>query len=74
MTVAAATHSLQAAIAAQHAAAPSYAATNWPQVLTPYAALLAAWPSPVVALKQAIGAVGAVIFGVLAGYRGSRVA
>jgi len=45
---------LQAAIAALHATAPSYAETDWPQVLTLYDALLAAWPSPVVALNRAI--------------------
>jgi RNA polymerase sigma-70 factor (ECF subfamily) len=45
---------LQAAIAALHATAPSYAETDWPQVLTLYDALLRAWPSPVVALNRAI--------------------
>ena len=45
---------LQAAIAALHAAAPSYAETDWPQVLTLYDALLRVWPSPVVALNRAV--------------------
>ena len=44
---------LQAAIAALHAVAPSYAETDWPQVLALYDALLAVWPSPVVALNRA---------------------
>jgi RNA polymerase sigma-70 factor (ECF subfamily) len=43
---------LQAAIAALHAEAPSYAATDWPQVLALYGELLRAWPSPVVALNR----------------------
>ena len=45
---------LQAAIAALHAAAPSYAETDWPQVLTLYDELLEVWPSPVVALNRAV--------------------
>jgi RNA polymerase sigma-70 factor (ECF subfamily) len=45
---------LQAAIAALHAEAPSYAETDWPQVLTLYDALLRVWPSPVVALNRAV--------------------
>ena len=45
---------LQAAIAALHAEAPSYAATDWPQVLALYSELLRAWPSPVVALNRAV--------------------
>jgi RNA polymerase sigma-70 factor (ECF subfamily) len=45
---------LQAAIAAQHATASSYADTDWPAVLAHYDALLAAWPSPVVALNRAV--------------------
>jgi RNA polymerase sigma-70 factor, ECF subfamily len=47
-------YALQAAIAALHAQAPSYAETDWPQVLTLYDALLKAWPSPVVALNRAV--------------------
>jgi RNA polymerase sigma-70 factor, ECF subfamily len=45
---------LQAAIAAVHAEAPSYAATDWPQLLVLYDRLLQAWPSPVVALNRAV--------------------
>jgi RNA polymerase sigma-70 factor (ECF subfamily) len=46
--------SLQAAIACLHAQASSYAATDWPQILTLYDALLRVWPSPVVALNRAV--------------------
>jgi RNA polymerase sigma-70 factor (ECF subfamily) len=45
---------LQVAIAALHAVAPSYAETDWPQVLTLYDELLRVWPSPVVALNRAV--------------------
>lgn len=45
---------LQAAIAAMHAQAPSYADTDWPQILTLYDELLRTWPSPVVALNRAV--------------------
>jgi RNA polymerase sigma-70 factor (ECF subfamily) len=45
---------LQAAIAALHAQAPSYAATDWPQILALYGELLRVWPSPVVALNRAV--------------------
>jgi RNA polymerase sigma-70 factor (ECF subfamily) len=45
---------LQAAIAALHAQAPSYAATDWPQILTLYDELLRIWVSPVVALNRAV--------------------
>jgi RNA polymerase sigma-70 factor (ECF subfamily) len=45
---------LQAAIAAVHAEAPSYADTDWREVLALYDALLAVWPSPVVALNRAV--------------------
>ena len=45
---------IQAAIAALHAQAPSYAVTDWPQILTLYDALLRVWPSPVVALNRAV--------------------
>jgi len=45
---------LQGAIAALHAEAPSYQQTDWPKVLAVYDALLAAWPSPVVALNRAV--------------------
>jgi RNA polymerase sigma-70 factor (ECF subfamily) len=45
---------LQAAIAALHAQAPSYGETDWPQILTLYDELLRIWPSPVVALNRAV--------------------
>jgi RNA polymerase sigma-70 factor (ECF subfamily) len=45
---------LQAAIAAVHAEAPTYADTDWPELLGLYDELLAAWPSPVVALNRAV--------------------
>jgi predicted RNA polymerase sigma factor len=45
---------LQAAIAACHAEAPSFAATDWPQILALYGALLRVSPSPVVRLNRAI--------------------
>ena len=45
---------LQAAIAAVHAEAPSYDATDWPEILGLYDELLRAWPSPVVALNRAV--------------------
>ncbi|MFB9317200.1 RNA polymerase sigma factor [Cryptosporangium minutisporangium] len=45
---------LQAAIAALHAQAPSYAETDWPQIRTLYDALLRVWRTPVVALNRAV--------------------
>jgi RNA polymerase sigma-70 factor (ECF subfamily) len=45
---------LQAAIAALHAEAPSYAETDWGQIVQLYDVLLAAWPSPVVMLNRAV--------------------
>jgi RNA polymerase sigma-70 factor, ECF subfamily len=45
---------LQAAIAAVHAQAPSYAGTDWPQLLLLYDELVYAWPTPVVALNRAV--------------------
>jgi RNA polymerase sigma-70 factor (ECF subfamily) len=45
---------IQAAIAAVHAEAPSYEATDWPQILGLYDALLAVWRSPVVELNRAV--------------------
>jgi RNA polymerase sigma-70 factor (ECF subfamily) len=45
---------LQAAIAAVHAEAPSYAETDWPQLLRLYEELLKAWPTPVVALNRIV--------------------
>jgi RNA polymerase sigma-70 factor (ECF subfamily) len=45
---------LQAAIAAEHAVAPSYPETNWGRVVKLYDALLREWPSPVVELNRAV--------------------
>ncbi|MBB6379342.1 RNA polymerase sigma-70 factor (ECF subfamily) [Pseudonocardia eucalypti] len=45
---------LQAAIAALHAQAPSYAATDWPQIRALYDELLRIWDTPVVALNRAV--------------------
>ena len=45
---------LQAGIAAVHAEAPSYQATDWAELLALYDLLLLAWPSPVVALNRAV--------------------
>ncbi|AGZ39738.1 ECF subfamily RNA polymerase sigma-24 subunit [Actinoplanes friuliensis DSM 7358] len=45
---------LQAAIASLYAQAPSYDETDWPQIVTLYDALLAVWPSPVVALNRTV--------------------
>jgi len=45
---------IQAAIAAVHAEAPSYGATDWAQLLLLYDRLLRIWPSPVVALNRAV--------------------
>lgn len=47
-------YALQAAIAAVHAEAPSADATDWPQILGLYDALLRLEPSPVVALNRAV--------------------
>ena len=47
-------YTLQAAIAAVHAEAPSTAATDWPQIVGLYEALLQIEPSPVVALNRAV--------------------
>jgi RNA polymerase sigma-70 factor (ECF subfamily) len=56
---------LQAAIAAVHAEAPSWEATDWAELVGLYDALLEVWPSPVVALNRAV-AVG-FAFGPAAG-------
>jgi RNA polymerase sigma factor (sigma-70 family) len=45
---------LQAAIAAVHATAPDWEATDWPEIVGLYDILVATWPSPVVALNRAI--------------------
>ena len=45
---------LEGAIAACHALAPTYAATDWLQIVALYDQLLALTPSPVIALQRAI--------------------
>jgi len=45
---------LMAAIAATHATAPRFEATDWAQILALYDQLAAIWPSPIVALNRAI--------------------
>ncbi|HEV3213678.1 MAG TPA: sigma-70 family RNA polymerase sigma factor [Acidimicrobiales bacterium] len=45
---------LQAAIASLHAAAPTYADTDWGQIVRLYDELLVVWPSPVVRLNRAV--------------------
>jgi RNA polymerase sigma-70 factor (ECF subfamily) len=47
-------YTLQAAIAAVHAQAPSVAATDWPQIIGIYDALAQVTPSPVVELNRAV--------------------
>jgi len=47
-------YALMAAIAAVHAAAPRWEATDWQQITGLYDALTQIWPSPVVALNRAI--------------------
>ncbi|NKY86758.1 RNA polymerase sigma factor [Nocardia veterana] len=49
-------YALQAAIAAVHAEAPSYAETDWREILGLYDVLIQLWPSPVVALNRAVAA------------------
>ena len=45
---------LMAAIAAVHAEAPSWNATDWHEIVGLYDLLVAMWPSPVVALNRAV--------------------
>ena len=45
---------LEAAIAAVHAEAPSWEATDWTEIVGLYDLLLECWPSPVVALNRAV--------------------
>ena len=47
-------YTLQAAIAAVHAAAPEFAATDWGQVIRLYDLLLQVTPSPVVEINRAV--------------------
>ncbi|MFI5915233.1 RNA polymerase sigma factor [Dactylosporangium sp. NPDC051541] len=58
---------LQATVAALYTEAPSYAETDWRQLLAVHDLLQAAWPSPVVALNRAI--VVAMVDGPAAGLR-----
>ena len=46
-------YAVQAAIAALHARAPSFAATDWPQIVGLYEVLLRIHPSPVIELNHA---------------------
>jgi len=45
---------LEAGIAAAHAAAPSFEATDWPAIVGWYDALMATAPSPVIAVNRAV--------------------
>ena len=45
---------LMAAIAATHASAPRWEATDWAQILALYDHLVTLWPSPIVALNRAV--------------------
>ncbi|NUO56273.1 MAG: sigma-70 family RNA polymerase sigma factor [Hamadaea sp.] len=47
-------YALMAAIAAVHSEAPSWAATDWAELVGLYDLLMATWPSPVVALNRAV--------------------
>lgn len=47
-------YTIQAALAALHAAAPTVAATDWRQIVGLYDLLLQAMPSPIVALNRAV--------------------
>jgi RNA polymerase sigma factor (sigma-70 family) len=58
---------LEAGIAACHATAASYAATDWRQILALYDALMERKPSPVVALNRAVAL--SMVEGVAAGVR-----
>jgi RNA polymerase sigma-70 factor (ECF subfamily) len=45
---------IQAAIAALHAQAPSFAETNWPEIVAFYDVLMRIHPSPIIALNRAV--------------------
>lgn len=47
-------YTIQAAMAAVHAAAPDFAATDWPQIVRLYDLLLQVAPSPVVEMNRAV--------------------
>lgn len=78
-------YALQAAIAAVHAEAPSAAATDWPQIVGLYDALLRVEASPVIALNRAVAvamrdgpaaglALVEPLLPVLSGYHAARAA
>ncbi|MGY1714819.1 RNA polymerase sigma factor [Geodermatophilus sp. SYSU D01106] len=47
-------YALQAAIAAVHAESPTWADTDWREIVALYGVLTSVWPSPVVALNRAV--------------------
>jgi RNA polymerase sigma-70 factor (ECF subfamily) len=47
-------YAVEAAIAAVHAEAPTWQATDWSEIVALYEVLLRLWPSPVVALNRAV--------------------
>jgi RNA polymerase sigma-70 factor (ECF subfamily) len=47
-------YAVQAAIAAVHAEAPSFEATDWSEIVALYDVLLRLWPTPVVELNRAV--------------------
>ena len=47
-------YAVQAAIAAVHAEAPAFEATDWMEIVSLYDVLLRLWPSPVVELNRAV--------------------
>ncbi|MET7418625.1 sigma-70 family RNA polymerase sigma factor [Dactylosporangium sp. NPDC005555] len=47
-------YAVEAALAAVHAEAPSWEATDWPQIVALYDVLRRLWPSPVVSLNRAV--------------------
>jgi RNA polymerase sigma-70 factor (ECF subfamily) len=54
LSAGAASYLLQAALAAEHARAPSWGETDWPAIVARYDELAALTPSPVVALNRAV--------------------
>lgn len=47
-------YQIQAAIACLHGLAPTWAATDWPQIVELYAMLESRWPTPVVRVNRAV--------------------
>ncbi|HET6214229.1 MAG TPA: DUF6596 domain-containing protein, partial [Micromonosporaceae bacterium] len=47
-------YAVEAAIAAVHAEAPTWPATDWAEIVSLYDVLLGLWPSPVVELNRAV--------------------